>query len=508
MSTQVAEDSLGARLGLGTSVIDGDVLERAARRFGAHGIVLPTFARLAEPQRIPAAALASLAGVGRNDADARNLWRVHWYNDAASGGLREEPEYVVLPPEFTGVASPILVAFGDTFPMIGAHKVLAAYACLVPRLVTGDFDPTAQRAVWPSTGNYARGGVAISRIMGCRGVAVLPENMSRERFEWLERWVSDPADIVATPGSESNVKEIYDACAELATERRNVIFNQFSEFSNHAGHYAVTGPALSHAFAAHTAAEPGLRLAAFVAASGSSGTLGAGDYLKERHGTRIVAVEALECPTMLYNGFGEHNIQGIGDKHIPFVHNVMNTDAAVAISDAATDGLFMAFGHEAGRRILVERGAPAEVLASLHHFGLSSICNVLAAIKYARTAGLGADDVIVTVATDGAALYESERSRLTGTRFGGAFDDAAAAAQIEAHLAGADTSHVQLLDDVGRSRIFNLGYFTWVEQQGVCLEDFEARRQAAFWDRLHAMVPAWDGMIDEFNARSGATIGT
>ena len=493
----------GAHLGVNTSVVDLDVLTRAARRFGAQGIVLPTFAQLAEPRRIPPAVLASLGGVGRNDADARNLWRVHWYNDSASGGLREIPEHVVLGPEFTGVAPRILVAFGDTFPMIGAHKVLAAYACLVPRLVTGAFDPTAQRAVWPSTGNYARGGVAISRIMGCRGVAVLPENMSRERFDWLRRWVSDPADIVATPGSESNVKEIYDACAEIAIDPGNVIFNQFSEFANHVGHYSVTGPALAHIFTSH-ATDGDVRLAAFVAASGSSGTLGAGDYLKERYGTRTVAVEALECPTMLYNGFGEHNIQGIGDKHIPLVHNVMNNDAAVAISDAATDGLFLALGHEGGRRFLADRGVPDGVLASLEHFGLSSICNVLAAIKYARAAGLGSDDVIVTVATDGAAMYDSERPRLTAGRFGGSFEDADAAAQIERHLAGADTSHVELLDDVGRSRIFNLGYFTWVEQQGVSLEDFEARRGAAFWDRLHAMAPTWDAMIDDFNARSGA----
>ncbi|MCY3785116.1 MAG: pyridoxal-phosphate dependent enzyme [bacterium] len=491
----------------GADVVDRATLERAARRFGEAGIVLPTFAQLAEPQQIPDAALEGLSGAGRDDADARNLWRVHWYNDTLGGGQREVPEHVVLGPAFTGVPPQILVVFGDTFPMIGAHKVLAAYACLVPRLVTGGFDPTAQRAVWPSTGNYARGGVAISRIMGCRGVAVLPENMSRERFDWLRRWVSDPADIVVTPGSESNVKEIYDACAEIAADDRNVIFNQFSEFSNHVGHYAVTGPALEHAFESRSAVEPGLRLAAFVAASGSSGTLGAGDYLKERYGSATVAVEALECPTMLYNGFGEHNIQGIGDKHIPLVHNVMNNDAAVAVSDAATDGLFLAFGHEDGRRLLAGRGVPADVLASLEHFGLSSICNVLAAVKYARAAGLGSDDVVVTVATDGAAMYDSERPRIGAGRFGGSFDGAGAAAQIEEHLAGADTSHVELLDDVGRSRIFNLGYFTWVEQQGVPLEDFEARRGAAFWDRLHAMAPAWDAMIDDFNARSGAVIG-
>ncbi len=508
MNLSMSGETAGAQLGVSTSVVDRDVLERAARRFGDHGIVLPTFAELADPRRIPASALAGLAHVGHDDADARNLWRVHWYNDTLSGGLREVPEHVVLPPTFTGVPPRILVAFGDTFPMIGAHKVLAAYACLVPRLVTGAFDPTTQRAVWPSTGNYARGGVAISRIMGCRGVAVLPENMSRERFEWLRRWVSDPADIVATPGSESNVKEIYDACAEIAADPRNVIFNQFSEFSNHVGHYAVTGPALEHVFEHQADDEPALRLAAFVAASGSSGTLGAGDYLKERHGTRTVAVEALECPTMLYNGFGEHNIQGIGDKHIPLVHNVMGTDAAVAVSDAATDGLFLAFGHEGGRRLLADRGVPDDVLASLEHFGLSSICNVLAAIKYARAAGLGGDDVIVTVATDGAAMYDSERPRIGAGRFGGSFDGADAAARIEENLAGADTTHVELLDDVGRSRIFNLGYFTWVEQQGVSLEDFEARRRAGFWHRLHAMAPAWDAMIDDFNARSGAAAGS
>ncbi len=508
MGNPELDDALGSQLGVGTGVTDPEVLARAARCFRDQGIVLPTFAEFADPRRMPASALAGLAHLDRNDADARNLWRVHWYNDTASGGLRDVPEHVALPPEFTGVAPRILVAFGDTFPMIGAHKVLAAYACLVPRLVTGAFDPTAQRAVWPSTGNYARGGVAISRIMGCRGVAVLPENMSRERFEWLRRWVSDPADIVATPGSESNVKEIYDACAEIEADPRNVIFNQFSEFANHVGHYTVTGRALEHVFEHHVEHDPALRLAAFVAASGSSGTLGAGDYLKERHGTRTVAVEALECPTMLYNGFGEHNIQGIGDKHIPLVHNVMGTDAAVAVSDAATDGLFMAFGHEAGRRFLADSGVPGEVLASLHHFGLSSICNVLAAIKYARTAGLGSDDVVITVATDGAALYESERPRLTGARFGGSFDAGDAMAQIDRHLAGADTSHVLLLDDVGRSRVFNLGYFTWVEQQGVSLEDFEARREASFWDRLHVMAPDWDTMIDEFNARSGAGAGS
>jgi cysteine synthase len=187
---------------------------------------------------------------------------------------------------------------------------------MVPRLVTGAFDPAHHRAVWPSTGNYCRGGIAISRILGCRGVAVLPEGMSRERFAWLEQWTDKPDDIVRTQGTESNVKEIYDKCHELAADPQNVILNQFSEFANYLGHYLCTGAAIESVVEDVRRADPQASLRAFIAATGSAGTLAAGDYLKERHGSQIAAVEALECPTMLLNGYGEHNIQGIGDKHI------------------------------------------------------------------------------------------------------------------------------------------------------------------------------------------------
>src|SRR5713226_299 len=278
--------------------------------------------------------------------------------------------------------------------------------------------------------------MAISRITGCRGVAVLPEGMSRERFEWLDRWVADPADVIRTPGSESNVKEIYDACAMLARDPSNVILNQFSEFGNHLIHYLCTGRALERVFDALRERVGGLRLRAFVSASGSAGTLGAGDYLKERYGTLIVAAEALECPTMLSNGFGEHNIQGIGDKHIPFIHNVMNTDAVTAVSDRATDALGLAFNVEAGREHLRRHGVAPEVIDALWSFGLSSICNVLAAIKTARWYGMGTDDVIVTVATDGAALYGTERERTLRARFPGGFDGRAAAEVVGEYLLG------------------------------------------------------------------------
>ena len=272
------------------------------------------------------AGLHAIRRIGSLQLLPLNLFRVHWYNASDRRGLVPVPDHVVLPESFTGVAAPIVVLLGNRFPLIRAHKVLAAYACLVPRIVTGQFDPTRQRALWPSTGNYCRGGVAISRILGCRGVAILPEGMSRERFAWLEEWVEDGADIIRTPGSESNVKEIYDACDELEKDTQNVVFNQFSEFGNHLVHRRSTGAAAERVIEHLRAQEPGLRPAVFVSASGSAGTLGAGNHLKERFGTRIAVAEALECPTLLYNGFGEHNIQGIGDKHVPLIHDVMNTD--------------------------------------------------------------------------------------------------------------------------------------------------------------------------------------
>ena len=229
--------------GLDSEVIDSAAVERTAQRFREQKIVLPSFAQLVDPGTAPSAFHAALGGVDRNAASPANLWRIHWYNKM-DGGLAGVPAHVVLPKELTGVDAPIVVAFGDRFPMIGAHKVLAAYACLAPRLVTGTFDPTRHRAIWPSTGNYCRGGVAVSRVMGCHGVAVLPEGMSQERFDWLEQWVVDKNDIIKTPGTESNVKEIYDRCHELAEDPDNVILNQFCEFGNHIVHRLATGTAL------------------------------------------------------------------------------------------------------------------------------------------------------------------------------------------------------------------------------------------------------------------------
>jgi cysteine synthase len=492
--------ALENQFGLADRVVDEQSLANSVGRFREQGIRLPTFAQLADPTTFDHD--ATVGDADPQGPDVRNLWRLHWYNDL-QGGRVDVPEHVVLPPELTGVESPIVVLFGDRFPMITAHKVLAAYACLAPRVVTGQFDPTRHRAIWPSTGNYARGGIAISRIMASRGVAILPEGMSQERFDWLDQWCANPAeDVIRTFGTESNVKEIYDACNRLSLDPENFILNQFSEFGNHLGHHAVTGRALGHVFETVRAASGrDLRLAAFVSATGSAGTIAAGDRLKDEYGSRTVAVEALECPTMLENGFGEHNIQGIGDKHIPLIHNVTNTDAVVAISDRATDELDLVFNTSDGSEHLAHKGVPEAIVESLRHFGFSSICNTLASIKISKLWGLGPDDVIVTVATDGAAMYPSERAKLLADRYGGEFTRVDAAEAFGRHLASADTDHTIDCTDADRRRIFNLGYYTWVEQQGTPFDLFEARRSQDFWRGLQRYLGVWDEMIDDFNAR-------
>ena len=463
--------------GLEQEVVEpGDVLDRTVDRFRETGIVLPTFAQLADPGADPRPDREALAGVGPDEAHPLNLFRVHWYNGAEPQRASSPcPEHVVLPRELTGVEAPIVVALGDRFPMIGAHKVLAAYG--LPRAAArhrAGSTRRAHRAVWPSTGNYCRGGVAISRLMGCRGVAVLPEGMSRERFDWLERWVDRPGRTSsARPGTESNVKEIYDRCDELAADPDNVIFNQFAEFGNHLVHYVATGRALERVFESLRRRGRELRLRAFVSATGSAGTIGAGDYLKERYGSLIVAVEALECPTLLENGFGEHNIQGIGDKHIPLIHNVMNTDVALAVSDRATDRLGVAVRH---------RGRPGATSPTARRAGggprRARLARPLEHLQRPRRD------------QDGQALRPRARRRRRHGRHRrrrdvrqrararagavlprtGSTRSPPARSSASTCSARRPTTCVELTERE-RERIFNLGYFTWVEQQGVSLED-------------------------------------
>ena len=480
-----------------------NVKDTTINRFREKNIILPTFSQLENPDTIPENIIEQLQKIDPDDPHPLNLFRIHWYNGNDRRTLVKTPEHIVLPESLTGVKAPIIVVLGENFPMIKAHKVLAAYGCLAPKLVNHEFDPTKNKALWPSTGNYCRGGVAVSRIMGCRGVAILPEMMSKERFDWLDKWVTDPSDIIKTVGSESNVKEIYDKCQELKKDPTNVILNQFCEFGNVHAHYTVTGKALGEVFKHYNKTNNNTSLFGFTSATGSAGTISAGDRLKDDYGcSKIACVESTECPTLLYNGFGEHNIQGIGDKHVPYIHNVMNTDFVIGITDNATNTLSYLFNHEEGKKYLeTRRNVPTEIIDKLSSLGYSGIANILAAIKLAKYYNLEHNQVIITVATDGGSMYTSDYPMILNKYFNGKFDEVDAAETFGRHVLGLSIDHLQELSHYDRQRIFNLGYYTWVEQQNIPLEEFEKRKSPAFWKNLRSEIYTWDDKIKNFNEK-------
>jgi cysteine synthase A len=476
-----------------------NVIEKTAKYFKEKGVVLPTISELKNPHSISEDIKNKVLKLDKDAMDPANLFRVHWFNKRDHSNFLDVPEHIVLPSEFTGVDAKIIVNLGRYFPLITAHKVLAAYGCLLPRILNGTFDYTIHKAVWPSTGNYCRGGVAISKILGFKSVAILPEGMSKERFNWLEKWVEDKNDIIKTTGTESNVKEIYDACNELEKDQNNDIINQFDEYYNYATHRAITGSSFEKSFL-KVKGDSNLQARFYVSASGSSGTLAAGDYLKEHLNAQIAVVEATECPTLLYNGYGEHNIQGIGDKHVPLIHNVMNSDYVVGVSDEATNNLNLLFNTDEGREYLtLRRGLNSEFVGRLPEFGFSSIANIIASIKLAKKMKLTKDDAIITVATDGADLYETELAK-TKKQFSKIYDQITCAEIFAKNFDAITVDHTLELSQIDKERIFNLGYYTWVEQQGTSLEEFENRRNQSFWDNHYKEMISLDEKIKEFNS--------
>ena len=476
-----------------------NIVEKTAKYFKEKGVVLPTIDELKNPHTISEDIKNKVLKLDKDAMDPANLFRVHWFNKRDHTKFLDVPEHIVLPSEFTGVEAKIIVNLGRYFPLITAHKVLAAYGCLLPRILNGSFDYTAHKAVWPSTGNYCRGGVAISKILGFKSVAILPEGMSKERFDWLEKWVEDKNDIIKTTGTESNVKEIYDACNVLEKDKNNDIINQFDEYYNYATHRAITGSSFEKSFL-KVKGETDLQARFYVSASGSSGTLAAGDYLKENLKAQIAVVEATECPTLLYNGYGEHNIQGIGDKHVPLIHNVMNSDYVVGVSDEATNNLNLLFNTDEGKNYLIKRkGFEKNFVDRLPEFGFSSIANIIASIKLAKKMKLTKNDAIITVATDGADLYETELAK-TKKQFSKIYDQVTCAEIFAKNFEAITVDHTLELSQIDKERIFNLGYYTWVEQQGTSLEEFESRRNQSFWDKHYTDMISLDPKIKEFNS--------
>jgi cysteine synthase len=480
--------------------IDRKTLEKTAKQCREKNIVIPTFGEMRHPEKIPAHLRDRLKGVGLWDLNPINLFRITWKNDIKTGQFGGV-NYLELPSSLTGTKARVIGIVGKYFPT-GAHKVGAAFGCLVPRLVSGQFDPSTQKAVWPSTGNYCRGGAFDSYLLGCTAVAILPQDMSRERFEWLHKI---GAEVIATPGCESNVKEIYDECWNIKKNRKDcVIFNQFEEFGNPMWHYAVTGPAIEEVFQKVGGAKG--RLAGYISATGSAGTIGAGEYLKTKYpNSKIVASEALQCPTLYMNGFGGHRIEGIGDKHIPFIHNVRNTDMVVAIDDEACMRILRLFNEPEGQKALRERGISEGTIADLQLMGISSISNMLSAIKFAKYYELDENDVVFTVFTDSAEMYRSRVEELRHER--GSYATLNAHTDWERYLLGVNIEHTKELNYYDRKALHNLKYFTWVEQQGRTAEELAELWHPETWDAVFAQIPEWDDLIREFNDMVGLKKG-
>ncbi len=474
-----------------------EVLEKTVQRCREQNIIIPTFAQLKNPQElVPQAIKERLVNVGLWDVDPINLFRITWKNDISTG-LYGRVNRMELPSQLTGLSSRLIGLVGKYFPT-GAHKVGAAFGCLVPRLISGEFDPTTQKAVWPSTGNYCRGGAFDCALLSTQAVAILPEEMSQERFDWLR---SIGAEVIATPGSESNVKEIYDKCWELReTDPGVVIFNQFDEFGNAIFHHEVTGAAIEEMLREEM--RDGQHLAAYVSATGSAGTIAAGDYLKKVfHGSMIVAGEALQCPTLYNNGFGAHRIEGIGDKHVPWIHNTRNTDAVAAIDDEDVVRIFRLFNEDEGKKVLEEYGVPSETIENLSLLGLSSIGNMLSSIKTAKYFEMDGRDVLVTVFTDSADMYQSRIEEYRRTY--GPMTRDEALITMERRLLGQPADHYRELGYWDRKSLHNLKYFTWIEQQKKDLHDLNQLWDPEFWDQVFSIVPEWDRAIEEFNSRTG-----
>lgn len=475
--------------------IKPEVLKHNVDRARERGIIYPTFTQQKNPELVPENIKSRLGSIGLWDVHPLNMFRVSWKNEpVAHGGGYGPVNFIELPSALTGVDARIVALVGKWFPT-GAHKVGASSACLVPRLVTGQFDAAEEKAVWPSTGNYCRGGSYISSLLGCESIAILPEGMSKERFAWLKTVAGE---IIATPGTESNVKEIYDKCAELRQSNEPlVIFNQFDEFGNYLWHYDVTGHAMEEVI--RTLMQPGDRFAGLALTTGSAGTIASGDYLKQVFPTsKIVASEALQCPTLLENGFGAHRIEGIGDKHIPWIHNVRNTDFVTAIDDNAVTQLSRLFNEESGQEFLYKHGLPEQTVLNLPLMGFSGIANMLSAIKFAKYYELDSHDIVMTVLTDSMQLYGSRIEEYREEY--GKFDDASAASVYSRYLMGERTDNLLELSFVEKRRIHNLKYYTWVEQQGKTFEEIRAQwYDPDYWTEIQGQLPEIEKLIVDFN---------
>jgi cysteine synthase len=450
-------------------------------------ILGPTFEEMLHPDKIaPAVRQRAIEMKTKDPLDPINLFNITWRDG------NNNIYYHVIPNELTGVDANIVVLYGKDFPS-GSHKVGAAYSVLIEKQMFGEVDPTVHTLVWPSTGNYGIGGAWVGCRMNFDSIVVLPEGMSQERFKQIESY---GARIIKTPGSESNVKEIYDETHRLRQNPKVRILNQFEVMGNYRFHYYVTGNTIVELAAQlHAQGIGNGKVAAYVSAMGSAGTIAAGDRLKQVwHDHKIVGLEPIQCPTLYNNGYGSHDIQGIGDKHVTWIHNVMNMDALMCIDDIECKKGLQLLTEEAGWNTLIKRfGVPEDSVRKMATiFGISGVCNVLGAIKTAKFYGFGKNDLIVTICTDAIDRYHSVMEAMTRTY--GKMDEAEATARV--HI-----FRDQKLDWIKegtretRRQWHNLKYYTWVEQQGKTVEELDAQLSPEWWIKHQEMIAEIDAKL-------------
>jgi cysteine synthase len=437
------------------------------------------------PEKIdPKTRKQALAAKEKDPLDPINLYNVSW--KGGDGKVR----YFVVPKELTGVEANIVAIYGRDFPT-GSHKVGATYSVTMETQLLGGIDPNIHTVVFPSTGNYGIGGAWAGRRMGYDTLVVLPELMSRERFERIESY---GARYIKTPGCESSVKEIYDECKKLAQLPNTVVLNQFEAMSNYRFHYYVTGNSVIEMIA--ELAKSGIgkgHCSAYVSSMGSAGTIAAADRIKQVFPeSKTVGLEPIQCPTLYSNGYGDHDIQGIGDKHVTWIHNVQNMDAIMCVDDMECKLGLQVLTDPVGKEFLTsQKGMDEEAAEKLSGIiGISGVCNILGAIKTAKHYNMGEDDVIVTVFTDAIDRYHSVMAQIT-EQFG-ALDSAKSQARVYGIFYRATTDYIQEGTVLNRDRWLNLKYYTWVEQLGKPVSELNAQRSQSWWRDQQALVPEVD----------------
>lgn len=353
----------------------------------------PTYEEMLNPSIIEGSIREKALQEKNNELHPINLFNITWKNEF------NEVNKVVLPKELTGVEANIVVMLGKDFPS-GSHKVGPAYSTLIEGCVDGTILPGKHTILGPSTGNFGIGVSYICNLMKYDSIVIMPDNMSKERYERIEKY---GAKLDLTPGTESDVILTLERTFELKKDPKNASLAQFELLPNYRFHRHVTG---NSAIEAVKGIGNG-RISAFTSAVGSAGTIAAGDQIKAVYPEcKIVALEPYECSTLMDGGRGQHRIEGIGDKMCTLIHNVVNTDFIALVKDDDTiRGLKVI--HD-GSEILKENGVKDDVAENLRNlFGPSGLCNIIGAIKIAKYLKLGPNDNVVTIATDSFDRYDS-----------------------------------------------------------------------------------------------------